>query len=204
MVKANQLTNSQFDFKETTVRHPHVLAGAALVCAGLLGAGCGSATSTNSASGYPAASGTATQSAASTSAPAGYAAPSGAASAASSTTTLGTVHTALGTILAAGPKHLTVYLFAADKGSKSSCSGECAQVWPPVTTKGNPRASGGALASALGTTSRAGGVKQVTYKGHPLYYYVGDQRSGATTGEGIDSFGAAWYVLSPQGKEIVH
>jgi predicted lipoprotein with Yx(FWY)xxD motif len=180
------------------VRHPHVLAGAALVCAGLLGAGCGSTGS--SASGNS----SATQSAATTSAAAGYAAPSGTAGAASAATTLGTVHTALGTILVAGPKRLTVYLFAADKGTKSSCSGECAQVWPPVTTTGTPRVAGGALASAVGTTSRSGGVKQLTYKGHPLYYYVGDQRSGATTGQGIDSFGAPWYVLSPAGKAIVH
>jgi predicted lipoprotein with Yx(FWY)xxD motif len=203
MVKASQsTTTSRFDSKEATVRHPHVLAGAALMCAGLLGAGCGSGAN-SSASGYPAASGTATQSAASTGAAAGYAAPSGAADAASAATTVSTVHTALGTVLVAGPKRLTVYLFAADKGSKSSCSGECAQVWPPVTTKGSPRASGGALASDLGTTSRAGGVKQLTYKGHPLYYYVGDQRSGTSTGEGIDSFGAAWYVLSPTGKAIM-
>jgi predicted lipoprotein with Yx(FWY)xxD motif len=181
------------------VRHPHVLAGAALICAGLLGVGCGSSANSNSESSYPAASSTPAQSAAAT----GAAAPSGTAAAASAATTVGIVHTALGTVLVAGPKRLTVYLFAADKGSKSSCSGECAQVWPPVTTKGSPRASGGALASDLGTTSRAGGVKELTYKGHPLYYYVGDQRSGATTGEGIDSFGAAWYVLSPAGKAIV-
>lgn len=186
------------------MRYPHVLAGAALACAGLLCAGCGSSSNGSASSSYPAASSTATQSAATTSASSGYAAPSGSASAASAATTVGTTHTALGTILVAGPQHLTVYLFAADKGSKSSCSGECVQVWPPVTTKGSPHATGGALASALGSTSRAGGVKQVTYKGHPLYYYVGDQHSGTTTGQGIDSFGAAWYVLSPQGKAIVH
>jgi predicted lipoprotein with Yx(FWY)xxD motif len=186
------------------VRHPHVLAGAALVSAGLLCAGCGSSSSGNGSAGaYPATSNAATQSAATTSS-SGYAAPSGSASAASAATAVGTLHTALGTILVAGPKHLTVYLFAADKGSKSSCSGECAQVWPPVTTTGSPRATGGTQASALGTTSGSGGVKQLTYKGHPLYYYVGDQRSGATTGQGIDSFGAPWYVLSPAGKAIVH
>jgi predicted lipoprotein with Yx(FWY)xxD motif len=201
MVKASHPTFSLI--KETTVRHPHVLTGAALVCAGLLGVGCGSS-GNGSASAEPAAGTAATQSAATTGASAGYAAPSTTANAASSATTVGTVHTGLGTILVAGPKRLTVYLFAADRGTKSSCAGECAQVWPPVTTTGNPRTTGGALASALGTTSRSGGVKQLTYRGHPLYYYVGDQRSGATTGQGIDSFGAAWYVLSPQGKAIVH
>jgi predicted lipoprotein with Yx(FWY)xxD motif len=185
------------------VRHPHVLAGAALVSAGLLCAGCASSSGNGSAGAYPATSNAATQSAARTSSSSGYAAPSGSASAASAATTIGTVHTALGTVLVAGPKRLTVYMFAADKGSKSSCSGECAQVWPPVTTTGSPRVAGGAQASDLGTASRSGGVKQVTYKGHPLYYYVGDQRSGATTGQGIDSFGAPWYVLSPAGKVIV-
>ncbi len=112
------------------------------------------------------------------------------------------MHTNLGTIVVAGPKQMTVYLFEADRGSTSNCSEACAQAWPPVTTTGNPKAEGGALAADLGTTTRSDGTKQVTYKGHPLYYYVTDQQSGETTGQGVKSFGAAWYVLSPKGSKI--
>jgi len=183
------------------VRHPSVLAITALVGAGGLVAGCGSGSSANSGgSGYPAASNASAQSTPASGA-AGAAATS-ATSTAASGTAVGTAHTSLGTILVAGPKHLTVYLFAADKGSTSSCSGPCAQAWPPVTTTGTPKAEGGAQAADLGTTMRSDATKQLTYKGHPLYYYVSDQSSGETTGQGIDSFGAAWYVLNPAGKQV--
>ena len=105
----------------------------------------------------------------------------------------------LGTILAAGPQRLTVYLFQADSGSKSACLQACAQVWPPVTTSGPPRASGGALASKLGMVRRADGSEQVTYAGHLLYYYASDTHEGTANGQGLSSFGAPWYVLSPSG-----
>jgi predicted lipoprotein with Yx(FWY)xxD motif len=108
----------------------------------------------------------------------------------------------LGSILVAGPKQRTVYLFAADKGPTSTCSSACAEVWPPVTTSGNPKAVGGAVSADLGTITRSDGTKQVTYKGHPLYYYVGDPNSGDTSGQGINSFGAPWYVLSPSGSTV--
>ena len=111
---------------------------------------------------------------------------------------LGRAQRQLGSILVAGPKRRTVYLFAADKGPASTCSSACAEVWPPVTTTGNPKAAGGAVSADLGTITRSDGTKQVTYKGHPLYYYVGDPNSGDTSGQGINSFGAPWYVLSTE------
>ena len=111
-------------------------------------------------------------------------------------------HDKLGTVLAAGPKKLTVYLFEADKGTASACSGACTAVWPPVTTSAAPQSSAGALASDLGTITRSDGSKQVTYKGHPLYYFVKDKDAGDAYGQGSKSFGAPWYVLAPSGKKI--
>jgi predicted lipoprotein with Yx(FWY)xxD motif len=108
----------------------------------------------------------------------------------------------LGTIVAAGPKHLTVYLFEADKGTSSSCSGACAKVWPPVTSAGRPTVSGAADAADLGTTLRADGTKQVTYKGHPLYFYDDDKDAGDAYGQGSKEFGAGWYVLKPSGAKV--
>jgi predicted lipoprotein with Yx(FWY)xxD motif len=108
----------------------------------------------------------------------------------------------LGTILAVGPKHLTVYLFEADKGSASACTGQCAKAWPPVTTEGKPTASGGAVAAYLGTTMRSDGGEQVTYKGHPLYFYADDKDSGDSYGQGSKQFGAGWYVLKPDGSKL--
>lgn len=111
----------------------------------------------------------------------------------------------LGTILGAGPKRLTVYLFEADKGPVSSCSSACAAVWPPVTTSGKPKAVSGALAAELGTSTRSDGTTQVTYKGHPLYYYVKDVKDGDpgdAYGEALTNFGAEWYALAPSGNKV--
>ena len=106
----------------------------------------------------------------------------------------------LGLILASGPKKLTVYLFEADRPGHSSCTGACAKVWPPVT--GSPKALAGAMSADLGTVTRPDGTKQVTYKGHPLYTYRRDKDDGDTYGEGLRSFGAGWYALSPSGKKV--
>ncbi len=176
------------------MRHPSIFAITVLAGAGLLGVGCGSSNSGSSsnaaATNTPAVSNTSASSTPATT------------PAAAAGTAVGTIHTHLGTVLVAGPKHLTVYLFEADKGTTSNCSAACAQAWPPVTTSGAPKAEGAAKAADLGTTERSDGIRQVTYHGHPLYYYVSDSSSGATTGQGVNSFGAAWYVMNPQGAKI--
>ncbi|MDQ6945471.1 MAG: hypothetical protein M3256_04190 [Actinomycetota bacterium] len=96
----------------------------------------------------------------------------------------------------------SLYLFEADKGSQSTCSGACAQAWPPLTTSGAPKAAGGVSPSLIGTTTRSDGATQVTYSGHPLYSFVGDNQPGDTNGEGSTAFGAGWDVLSPTGAKI--
>jgi predicted lipoprotein with Yx(FWY)xxD motif len=96
----------------------------------------------------------------------------------------------------------TLYLFQADKGTSSTCSGACATDWPPLTTKGKPTAGAGLSAAALGTTKRADGTSEVTYHGHPLYLYAGDTAPGQTNGQGSDDFGAEWDVLTAAGKKI--
>ncbi|MCW2905482.1 MAG: hypothetical protein JWL68_271 [Actinomycetia bacterium] len=95
-----------------------------------------------------------------------------------------------------------VYLWAADGMNKSTCSGACAGAWPPVTTKGHVTAANGAKAADLGTITRSDGSKQVTYLGHPLYYFAGDSGSGQTNGQGSNSFGAKWWLIAPAGTKI--
>jgi len=112
-----------------------------------------------------------------------------------------TKHSKLGTILAAGPKHLTVYLFEADKGSSSACTGACEKVWPPVTGS-SATASASAKQAHLATITRPDGSKQVAYKGHPLYYYEKDKDAEDAYGQGSKAFGAGWYVLNPAGSKI--
>jgi predicted lipoprotein with Yx(FWY)xxD motif len=97
----------------------------------------------------------------------------------------------------------TLYLFARDRNGKSACSGSCATYWPPLIASGKVRAGAGAKASLLGTTRRSDGRRQVTYRNHPLYRYVGDAGKGQTTGQGLDLSGGKWWVLSPAGKKIV-
>lgn len=99
-------------------------------------------------------------------------------------------------------KGMTLYVFANDTGSTSTCNGSCASAWPPLTSSGNATASGGATAGMLGTTKRTDGTTQVTYAGHPLYYYSGDSAAGDTNGQGSTNFGGLWSVVAPTGTPI--
>jgi predicted lipoprotein with Yx(FWY)xxD motif len=97
----------------------------------------------------------------------------------------------------------TLYLFEADKGGRSACDGACASAWPPYLSSGAPQAGSGVTGSLLGSSRRGdGGGTQVTYHGHPLYYYAGDSQPGDTTGQGLNQFGAKWYVLASSGDKL--
>ena len=109
--------------------------------------------------------------------------------------------TPLGQILVDGSGR-TLYLFEADRSNMSSCYGDCASVWPPLIAQGTPVAGEGINQSLLATTTRKDGSLEITYNGHPLYYFVSDKKAGDITGQAISSFGAAWYVLSAAGIRV--
>jgi predicted lipoprotein with Yx(FWY)xxD motif len=96
----------------------------------------------------------------------------------------------------------TIYLSDADKRSGSECTGTCAKNWPPVISTRAPIAGSGASAADLGTTTRSNGSKQVTYRGHPLYFFLGDQTPGAANGQGSKDFGARWWLVAPSGNAL--
>jgi predicted lipoprotein with Yx(FWY)xxD motif len=114
---------------------------------------------------------------------------------------VGTAHTGLGQIIV-DSRGRTLYLFEKDPRGHSACSGICATYWPPLLTSGKPIAVAETKRSLLGTIPRAGGARQVTFAGHPLYFFSGDTKRGQTNGEGLKDFGAGWYALSPSGKKI--
>jgi predicted lipoprotein with Yx(FWY)xxD motif len=109
--------------------------------------------------------------------------------------------TGLGNILV-DSHGLTLYLFKADRGTTSKCSGACATAWPPLRATGKPTAGSGANPSLVGSTARSDGKPQVTYNRHPVYLYAGDQKPGDTNGQAINGFGAGWFALSSRGTEI--
>src|SRR5437763_10487080 len=109
--------------------------------------------------------------------------------------------TPLGKVIADARGH-TLYLFEKDKNRMSSCNGACVAYWPAVLTAAKPRAGAGVRASLLGVTKRADGRRQVTYAGHPLYTFAGDNKAGQPTGEGLTDFGAAWDAIAPNGRQI--
>ena len=137
---------------------------------------------------------------------------SGSSSSSGSTSAAGSGSSASSTVIAtktsSGGSFLTnsagraVYLFMADSTGKSACSGACAAAWPPVIAASQPTAAGGAQASDLGTITRSDGTKQVTYDGHPLYYFEGDTGPGTDKGQGLNGFGALWYLVAPSGSSI--
>jgi predicted lipoprotein with Yx(FWY)xxD motif len=110
------------------------------------------------------------------------------------------VATKYGRAIADG-KGEALYLFTKDGRGPSRCYGACAAAWPPLTAHSKPRAGKGISASALGTRKRADGTLQVTYKGQPLYYYVGD-KPGVILCQAATEYGGDWLVVAPSGKAI--
>lgn len=110
--------------------------------------------------------------------------------------------TSLGKTLTDG-RGRTLYLFLGDHKNVSTLSAAGRAVWPPFTAKVKAAAGAGVVASQVRTIKGANGTSQVTYFGHPLYYYIGDQQPGQTRGQGLNEFGARWYALAPSGNAIV-
>jgi len=157
-----------------------VLAGTAAVAA--LAAGCASSTKASTTP-APAAS-----------------SPAPASATAQGAAVLKTASSPEGQILVDGSGR-TLYLFQSDTTSVSTCNGACATAWPPDTTSGTPSANG-LNTSLVGTSMRTDHATQVTYKGHPLYYFADDSKPGDVNGQGSDAFGGHWYVVGPSGAAI--
>jgi predicted lipoprotein with Yx(FWY)xxD motif len=161
---------------------------------GLAMAACSSGSSTTAS---PAASSpTATPAAAQASSPTATGQASGAA-----TVSLASISGIPGKALV-GSNGRALYLFQADKSGTSACSGACAAAWPPDTVTGTPQAGSGVSQSLLGTIQRPDGTTQLTYNGHPLYYYTADAAAGTAHGQGVKAFGAEWYVVNASGSKI--
>jgi predicted lipoprotein with Yx(FWY)xxD motif len=97
-----------------------------------------------------------------------------------------------------GPSGKVVYVFGADRGSTSRCYGVCAAAWPPLLTSAAPLAGSGVEAKLLGTTKRKNGTLQVTYNGHPLYYYSAD-KIGKVMCQHANMHGGLWLIIKPNG-----
>ena len=167
------------------LRRP-LVALVALAAVGVLAAGCGSNGSGSSSGGMGGygSSGTAPAS-----------------GGASSVATVSATSTSLGMILVDGSGR-TLYLFEKDQPNQSACAGACAAAWPVDQTSGTPKAGSGVTASMLGTITRSDNTTQVTYNKHPLYYFQGDSGTGQHNGQGVDAFGAKWYVVTPAGGAV--
>ena len=109
--------------------------------------------------------------------------------------------TKLGMVLVDGSGR-TLYLFEKDQPNQSTCAGACAAAWPVDHSSGTPKAGSGVQASLLGTINRSDNTTQVTYNDHPLYYYSGDSQAGQQNGQGLNNFGAAWFVVAPAGSKV--
>lgn len=106
---------------------------------------------------------------------------------------------ALGKFLT-GDDGKTLYMFMPDADGKSACNTGCVDSWPPFTLDAGETVSGGdGVTGTFATITRDDGSTQVTYAGHPLYYFSGDQAAGDTTGQGLKD---KWYVLGADGNPI--
>lgn len=98
----------------------------------------------------------------------------------------------------------SLYLFMNDTQDSgiSTCTGECAMHWPPLTTDGDPVAGEGVDETLLGTITRDDGSVQVTYNGWPLYLFADDMAPGDTNGQGVEDEFGLWFLVSPTGTAI--
>ncbi len=161
---------------------PVVAAGAAVLAA------CGSSASPSASGTTPAANvGTTAPAAAQSSAPAGSA-------------VISMRSTSRGTVLTDAKGH-TLYWFAIDTPTMSKCTGSCATYWPPVIGKA-VAAAGTTLPHALGSITRADGMVQATYDGHPLYTYTGDSAAGQLKGNGLNVSGGLWWAMTASGAKL--
>ena len=92
-----------------------------------------------------------------------------------------------------------IYLFDAEESDRPQCYGDCAEAWPPVLTKGSPRGTGAVRPSLLGTTQRRDGSMQITYAGHPLYFYAHEGKYQVLC-HNVEEFGGTWLVVQPDGR----
>lgn len=189
------------------LRQPRILLAASMAAA-LIAAGCGSSSSSNSGGSGGSGGGGGSGSNVSSGGGGGYGAyGSSSSSSSSSSAATGAASISaksngdLGKTILVDAKGNTLYLFEKDESDESYCNGACAQVWPPLTTSGQPKAGSGVDASKLGTLKRDDGTTQVTYAGHPLYTYVKDTKPGEANGNGVEAFGAEWYALEPSGAK---
>ena len=95
-----------------------------------------------------------------------------------------------------------LYAFARDRGKGSTCYGGCAAAWPPFTVNRAPKAGAGISSHLVATTRRRDASLQVTYAGHPLYYFTGDRKPGQITCQNVSSFGGLWLVINPNGRPV--
>ncbi len=91
-----------------------------------------------------------------------------------------------------------IYLFDKEDGTRPECYGACAAEWPPVLTDGEPRGLRGARQELLGTTERRDGSVQVTYGGHPLYFYAHEDPWQVLCHDFVE-YGGTWFVVQPDG-----
>jgi predicted lipoprotein with Yx(FWY)xxD motif len=95
-------------------------------------------------------------------------------------------------------RNQAIYLFDAETDPTPACYDECAADWPPVLTDGTPQAAGQLRGDLLGTTQRDDGTTQVTYGGHPLYFYAHED-PGQVLCHDVDDYGGTWLVVTPAG-----
>jgi predicted lipoprotein with Yx(FWY)xxD motif len=108
-----------------------------------------------------------------------------------------TAESDFGTILF-GTRGQAIYLFDVEATTEPRCYGACADAWPPVLTDGAPLAGRGVKESLLGTAKRTDGTTQVTYRGHPLYFYAHEGRHEVKCHD-IFLNGGNWYAVQPDG-----
>jgi predicted lipoprotein with Yx(FWY)xxD motif len=109
----------------------------------------------------------------------------------------------LGTVLVTN-KGYALYMFPPDAATRVTCTGDCALGWPPLVLPDGASvvAGPGIRADLLGTVPAPDGKRVITYRGWPLYTYLGDADPGHAAGQGKNDDGGDWYAMRPSGQIV--
>lgn len=95
-----------------------------------------------------------------------------------------------------------LYAFSLDQPNQSNCAERCAEQFPPKLKTGKINPGPQIASDRLNTMVRNDGLRQMTFVGRPLYYYVADKAAARSFGQGLEGFGGTWHLVRPDGSLV--
>ncbi len=101
----------------------------------------------------------------------------------------------IGTVLTTA-SGLTLYRFTEDGTGRSTCTGACAKIWPPLLASKGSHIKGPKGVKGLSLIRVGDGHWQVAFHNVALYRFEGDKKKGQANGQAV---GGKWFAVLKSG-----